>query len=92
MAAKTKPAKKKLSVEEKRAQGIVLQTEQLKKSEQRLRRLLDSQPVLSARWVACWNAWGRVLSISEWIRVGGSVDVDRQQKIDDACNWTLASN
>ena len=40
---------------------------------------------LSKDWVNAWNAWGKVLQVSEWLRAGNKPTAKQQNDINKIC-------
>ena len=66
--------------------NLVMQTKQLANAENRLRSRMKATEPLSKEWVLVWRAWGKVLQVSEWIRVGNTPTPQQQKDIDKICN------
>ena len=66
--------------------NLVMQTKQLKNAENRLKLKMKETKPLSKEWVLVWKAWGKVLQVSEWLRVGNTPTPQQQNDIDKICN------
>ena len=66
--------------------NLTMQTEQLENAENRLKLKMKATKPLSKEWVLAWKAWGRVLQVSEWLRVGNRPTAQQQKDIDKICN------
>ena len=67
--------------------NLIMQSEQLSKAENRLRLKMEIMKPLSEDWILTWNAWGRVLQVSEWLRTGNRPTPEQKNDINEICNW-----